>query len=81
MIFILYEMLLIPFRLSFDVIFPIELEIFSYIVDFYFLIDIILMFNTAYYDKGNIVLNRKKIVLNYLKFWFWIDTVTSFPYN
>lgn len=37
-------------------------------------IDIFLNFITAYYNsKGELVTKFSKIILEYMKFWFWID--------
>lgn len=58
-------------------------------VNLIFYLDIIVTFNTAFYAKGNLVWeknniikisSRKKIAINYLKFWFWLDLLASFPY-
>jgi len=44
-------------------------------------LDIFINFNTGYYDKGLLVMERKRIAINYLKGWFWIDLIASFPYS
>ena len=36
---------------------------------------------TGFYQKGTLVMNRKEIIKDYLKFWFWLDIVASLPYN
>lgn len=78
MALILYEIIAIPFSISFD--FTIS-EGFDIMVDLIFVTDIFLNFNTSYYFNGNPIFNRNKIALNYLKFWFWIDLIASFPYD
>ena len=40
--------------------------------------DIVLRFNTAYYEDGEIIKDRKKIVYNYLFNNFLLDLITSF---
>lgn len=45
------------------------------------MLDIVVSFNTGFYKKGYLVLKRKQIVLNYLKTWFLIDLIASFPYS
>jgi hypothetical protein len=47
----------------------------------FFFTDILLNFTTAYYENGIQVTDRKKIILKYLSFWFWIDLVSTFPYD
>lgn len=68
----------IPFRISFDVTFSEEFDIF---VDVLFLTDILISFNTAIYINGELNFSRKSIALNYLKLWFWLDLIASFPYS
>ncbi|EAR85630.2 cation channel family protein (macronuclear) [Tetrahymena thermophila SB210] len=82
MMLIIYAIILIPFRVSFD-----PNDQFSMLVqldnifDFVFLGDILLNFNTAIYRKGNLIRKRKQIAIEYLKIWFWIDLFSSFPYD
>lgn len=40
--------------------------------------DIVLKINTAYYDKGQLVKDRFRILIRYIKGNFFIDIVTSF---
>lgn len=52
------------------------------VMDILFLGDFIFNCTTAYFDnEGNLVVNRKKIMVNYLRGWFFIDVVASFPFN
>jgi len=79
--FIVYEMILTPFKISFSIEDTTFMSNFEQIMDAYFLMDICLNFYTAYYDKGNVVYAKGAIAKNYLKCWFWIDLVASFPYT
>ena len=38
-------------------------------------------FITGYYEKSVLVLDCKKISLNYLKTWFIIDFISSIPFS
>lgn len=50
------------------------------IIDFIFLFDIFVAFNTAFMDKkGKYIDERCQIAKNYLKFWFWLDVLTILP--
>jgi len=70
-----------PFFLFLDVQ-SIALEIFEGVLDFFFILDVFLNFNIAYYDKTNkIVSKRRSIAEHYLKGFFWIDLLTSIPLN
>lgn len=42
---------------------------------------VVINFNTGFYRKGVVVMKRKDIMVNYLKGWFWLDLLASFPYN
>ncbi|CAD8181113.1 unnamed protein product [Paramecium pentaurelia] len=81
MAFIFIQMILIPLILTFGLNLDEGFSIFSNIMDYYFLVDIVLQFQTGYYNKGNYIYQRRKIALNYLKLWFWLDLISSFPYD
>ena len=42
-----------------------------------FIIEILINFNTGYYQDGDIITNRKSIVKNYTKHMFWIDIINA----
>lgn len=78
MLLIFYEILSIPFKISFDMEISPELGIF---IDAAFCFDILLNFNTAIYRNGEIVHDHKLIAKTYLMLWFWIDLFSTFPYD
>ena len=52
------------------------------IIDFLFLIDIIVNFFSAYYNNKYILIDKwSAIACNYLKGWFFIDLVSIIPFN
>ena len=54
----------------------------SLVLDILFMSDLILNFLTAYFNnEGTLITNRRLISINYLKSWFVIDIVASFPYS
>lgn len=54
----------------------------DYIIDFLFLIDIIVIFNSAYYnDDSEIIDDRKEIANSYLRGWFTIDLLAIIPFD
>lgn len=80
---LLYTAAIMPFVMAFiethewDAWFSISLTL-----DILFMIDFLLNCVTGYYDsESNLVTDRKKIMLNYLKGWFLIDIIASFPFN
>ena len=78
MALIFYEILTIPLKISFEI----EInETWDRTVDIIFITDIILTFNTAYYKNGKLIYSRINIAAHYLKLWFWIDLLASFPHE
>ncbi|XXQ38854.1 Cyclic nucleotide-binding domain-containing protein [Plasmodiophora brassicae] len=52
------------------------------VIDFVFFFDLVLTFVTAYEDAdGELVVSPKQIALSYVKGWFLVDLVASFPYS
>ena len=52
------------------------------ILDCLFFIDIIITFNSAFYDNcGVLISNRKEITFRYLKSWFLFDLLSCIPFN
>jgi hypothetical protein len=81
LIFIIYQSILIPFRICFNEVakgFVLGIE---NTIDVSFMLDILVQFNCGFYAKGNLINGRKDIVINYVMGWFSIDLVASFPYG
>ena len=41
----------------------------------------LLSMNTGYYSNGVLIMNRKAIIIAYLKSWFILDFLSTFPYT
>lgn len=81
-VIIIYQAIMIPFNLSFENIQgSAVIEVLDYIQDLMFATDILLNFNTGFYKNGLLVLNRKAVIIYYLKTWFVIDILSTFPYS
>lgn len=68
----------IPLLISFGI------ELSSYMSNFstiLFFLDILLNFNTGVYIEGKLKMERNYIWKEYIKFWFWIDFLSAFPYD
>lgn len=53
-----------------------------FLLVFFIIIDIIVCFFSCYEnDKGVLVKDLKMIIINYLKGWFFLDLLTSIPYE
>ena len=51
-------------------------------MDLLFLMDILVVFNTAYYDDDvDLVDDRKQIAKTYVKGWFTIDLLAIIPFD
>jgi len=81
LVFIIYQSILVPFRLCFEEEAYGAVYIFENIIDFSFMTDIVISFNTGFYKKGYLVMKRKEIIKNYLFSWFFLDLIASFPYS
>lgn len=81
LILTIFEIFYLSIRASFigD---PLEIFIILNIVAIVcFFLDILMHFNLGYYQHGQVVTRRRKIAREYLKFWFWFDLITAFPYE
>ena len=52
----------------------------EYLLEGIFVVDIIVNFNLVFYKNEEIVLERKRIAVAYLKRMFWVDLVGVFPF-
>lgn len=54
-------------------------------IDYYsisiFSLDILVTLNSGIYVHGELCMKRTTILKEYLKFWFWIDFVSTFPFD
>jgi hypothetical protein len=82
-VLLLYTATIMPLSMAFfesdstDVWFDIDI-----MLDCFFFVDILVTFNSAYYDTcGVLVSSRKKVTLKYLKSWFFFDILSCIPFN
>lgn len=58
------------------------MNILNIVVDFLFFVDILICFNSSYYDEDyKIVESRKIIAREYVRSWFFIDTLAIMPFE
>lgn len=50
-------------------------------VDFMFMADMIINFRTTYMHNGEVIVDPRRIAVNYLRGWFLIDTVSAIPFD
>jgi CRP-like cAMP-binding protein len=80
-VLIVYSVLIIPVQIGFDVSPSSDLKFFDHVVDSIFAVDMLLSVLTCYYDENLdcYVIIWKKIALNYIKTWFFIDFFSVVP--
>ncbi|OMJ68876.1 hypothetical protein SteCoe_33546 [Stentor coeruleus] len=69
---------LIPYSVSFYFDYP---RNFWKFLSSAYLLDMALTFNTSYFYQGVRITDRKYIAINYFKTWFFIDVISSFPFE
>ena len=73
---------LTPLAIAFSADSDSNLMISNYIIDILFAIDILVIFNTAYYDDYfKVIESRKLIAKKYITGWFVIDFLAIFPFD
>jgi hypothetical protein len=78
---LIYTATYVPYKICFEDETSDAHFVFDLLVDFFFLIDIILTFFTAYQDNyGSIVTRKSLIAKNYIRGFFVIDVLTTFPF-
>jgi len=46
-----------------------------------FIVDLLINFNTGFFHQERLILSRREIAKQYLQFWFWLDLITSIPFD
>ena len=76
-VMVLVDLFYLPFLISFYYSESSnEIPYLEYPVFIFFVVNILLNFNTAYYDKGILIKNRNKIARNYIRGMFTLDLLT-----
>jgi len=80
---ILFSLVIVPYRIGFQIDTTKAVFISDIVIDFLFLADVVLRFNTAYIDPTTemLVVSRQKIAEAYFQFWFWVDVASSIPFD
>jgi hypothetical protein len=80
LVIIVFLSISVPYRIAFEDVAPPPWFYADTVLDFLFIIDMILNFFTAIEnDNGEIIIERKRIILTYIKGWFLIDLSSSIP--
>eukprot|EP01017_Pseudomicrothorax_dubius_P024032 TRINITY_DN25575_c0_g2_i1.p1 TRINITY_DN25575_c0_g2~~TRINITY_DN25575_c0_g2_i1.p1 ORF type:complete len:141 (-),score=25.77 TRINITY_DN25575_c0_g2_i1:6-428(-) len=81
LVFILYDMIFLPMRISFQVPLAPWMYFADVCINAFFIFEIVVNFNTAYFQQGNLIKDRRRIALKYLRLWFWVDAIASVPFS
>ena len=80
-VIIFYQAVVVPYRISFDTLATGNWYILEFSMDVYFWSDILMNLNSGIYIKGMLIMQRHKVIFNYLTGWFILDVLASFPYS
>lgn len=80
-IFTIYQSITIPFRISFEQEPTGGFYYYETFIDSFFLAEIFVTLNTGFYRQGELKMERKLIIRNYVTTWFFMDLFASFPYS
>jgi hypothetical protein len=80
MAMIIYDAFYIPYICFFQTELMNDFNYSQIVKTLYFMMDIVLNFNTAFLKQGNLKTSQKLIVKNYLKHWFCLDLFATFPW-
>lgn len=71
-----------PFMIAFYDETDASFTVFDMLTDIFFMIDIIVIFFSAYYDSDfNLIDNYAEIACNYFRGWFLLDLIAIIPFN
>ncbi|KAL4471127.1 hypothetical protein ABPG72_006508 [Tetrahymena utriculariae] len=77
---VFYSATILPYRIAFQDDISQGWDIFDYVIDCLFWIDLVInMFSTYYDDDNQLVKSRKVVIINYLKSWFIVDLICCIP--
>lgn len=79
-VMIIYDAFYIPYICFFQTDLMNDFDYSQIVKTMYFMTDIVLNFFTAFLVQGNLKASSKLIVRNYLKKWFWLDLLATFPW-
>jgi hypothetical protein len=79
-VLLIYSVIFVPVKVSFFDESSTGMIAWDFIVDASFATDIIFTFFTGYEKKDQTVETDKRVIAQqYLKMWFWIDILSTFP--
>jgi hypothetical protein len=81
-VFVVWTCVIVPFQIGFEWWeAPEWIGILSTVIDYFFVVDIICNFRTAYIEHGELFASSGKIRNHYLRTWFLPDVISVIPYE
>ncbi len=81
---VLYSVLIVPWKVGFDIASTDAWIALDLMADTIFFVDMCITFNTGYFADAAediLVTDRRRITLHYLRGWFFIDLVSTLPFD
>jgi len=79
---VFYVSIALPYQVAFLMDYmDAGLSIMDFFIDCFFLCDIIINFRTAILHDGELVSNPIAVARNYVRLWFWLDLLSSIPFD
>lgn len=78
---ITYSVMMIPWRIGFDIAPSRPGQVFDVFIDLCFAIDIGVQFNASFFVKDRLISDRTQIAIKYITGWFWVDFISTFPFD
>ena len=71
---------MLPYRIAFIEGWALAWTLTDFLMDLFFMCDIILNFRTGYVDSdGKVVMKQRKAAMHYLRTWFFLDIMATIP--
>ena len=81
-VLLMYTAYITPIEIAFVDGFSMALNVVEYLVNSLFIIDMFVSLNSSFYDSNKqLVQSRRKILVKYLRGWFFIDLMAAFPFE
>ncbi|KAK1942879.1 Potassium voltage-gated channel [Phytophthora citrophthora] len=74
-----FQLIYLPFLSSYYPHGSFATAITAIVLEFVFLLDVLLNFNTSYVEQGVLITSRRKIARNYIQTWLIFDLFSAFP--
>eukprot|EP00193_Tetraselmis_chui_P001208 CAMPEP_0177752394 /NCGR_PEP_ID=MMETSP0491_2-20121128/898_1 /TAXON_ID=63592 /ORGANISM="Tetraselmis chuii, Strain PLY429" /LENGTH=613 /DNA_ID=CAMNT_0019267599 /DNA_START=302 /DNA_END=2139 /DNA_ORIENTATION=- len=71
----------VPFSCAYYGSRPHTIDLVVWVVDFFFLLDVVVSFCTPITVNGHVITNRSAIATRYISFHFWVDLSAAIPFD